>query len=191
MRARPGHVRIIGGKWGGRKLSVAARPTLRPSPDRIRETLFNWLSPFLEGARCLDLFAGTGALGFEALSRGAAYATLLDNDQQIVDLLHEQAKLLNAENVEVVASDAFAWISSKQVTPFDIVFLDPPFGHGYIESCLDELKRGWLKPRAWVYLETEKLPILHLEAAGWHLLRQGHTRQVEYALVEINRLAPS
>lgn len=177
-----GSVRIIGGRWRGRKLAVAPRPALRPSPDRVRETLFNWLTPYLAGARCLDLFAGTGVLGFEAASRGAASATLLDNDHLVAAHLRDHAKLLGATEVTVIESDALAWLRSQEPTPYDIVFIDPPFGHGQIETAIDELQRGWLGNHAWVYLEAEKIPILQLEAAGWRVTREGRTRHIRFVL---------
>ena len=186
---KSGQIRIIGGKWRGRKLSVAERPGLRPSPDRVRETLFNWLNPYLDSAHCLDLYAGTGVLGFEAVSRGAAHATLLDNDGPACAFLRQHVELLGAENVEVIESDALRWLRSVTPSPFDIVFLDPPFGQGSLEVSLEELQRGWLKPRAWVYLEAEKIPILNIEVAPWRLIRQGRTAKTQYALLEFNNLA--
>jgi 16S rRNA (guanine966-N2)-methyltransferase len=187
-RSQKGQVRIIGGTWRGRKLSVAELPGLRPSSDRVRETLFNWLSPYLSGARSLDLFAGTGVLGFEALSRGAAHATLLDNDGSVVEFLRQHVEMLGAKNAQVIQDDAAAWLRSGSRSEFDIVFLDPPFGQQYIEAALLELAAGWLKRRAWVYLETEKIPILHLEAAPWQIIRRGQTAHVQFALLEFNRL---
>ena len=179
-----GSVRIIGGKWRGRKLAVAPLPQLRPSPDRVRETLFNWLAPYISGAQCLDLFAGTGALGLEAVSRGAAGVTLLERDPRAAEFLRHSVDTLGAEGISVIEHDAISWLRAHDAVPFDIVFLDPPFGQGMIESAVDELKRGWLKQRAWVYLEAEKIPILHLQTAGWLLLRQGQTRRVQFALAE-------
>ncbi len=184
-RAISGRVRIIGGNWRGRKLSVAPRSALRPSPDRVRETLFNWLSPYVSGARCLDLFAGTGVLGLEAVSRGAASATLLDSDPLIADQLHQHVALLEAANVSVIESDAFQWLGGRQPEPFDIVFLDPPFAEGYIEQAIDELNKGWLRNRAWVYLEAATIPIAHVDAAGWRVIRRGQTAQVDFALAEV------
>jgi len=189
-RTTDGSVRIIGGKWRGRKLAVAPLPHLRPSPDRVRETLFNWLAPYISGAQCLDLFAGTGALGFEAVSRGAAGATLLERDPRAVEFIHRHIDTLGAESVSVIERDTLGWLRAHDPEPFDIVFMDPPFGQGLVDATVDELKRGWLKHRAWVYLEAEKIPILHLQAAGWQLLRQGQTRQVHFALVEINTRPP-
>ena len=188
-RANPtkrGLVRIIGGKWRGRKLSIAPRPALRPSPDRVRETLFNWLNPYVDGARCLDLYAGTGVLGFEAVSRGAAHATLVDNDRTAIDFLTQHLDILNADNIEVIEGDARTWLRTARPAPFDIVFLDPPFGQGLLEASLAVLPNGWLKHRAWVYLEAEKIPILHLAVAPWQLIRHGQTSQMQFALLEFN-----
>jgi 16S rRNA (guanine966-N2)-methyltransferase len=178
-----GQVRIIGGKWRGRKLSIADHKTLRPSPDRVRETLFNWLTSYLDGARCLDLFCGTGVLGIEAVSRGAETATLIDNHPPTIDLLRAQIDQLEADNVQLLNVDALSWLRTTTPSPFNVIFLDPPFGQGLIESSLHEIRRGWLKDQGWVYLETEKIPILHLAANGWSVRRQGKTRQIEFALL--------
>jgi len=180
-----GRVRIIGGRWRGRKLAVASRPSLRPSPDRVRETLFNWLSPYLSGAACLDLFAGTGVLGFEALSRDAAGVTFLDNDRVVTGLLESHCSELATTEAVIVEADVLTWLRTTPPTPYDIVFVDPPFGRGLIEEVAVALSRGWLKPHARVYLEAEKIPILDLEQSGWRLLREGQTRHVEFALMEI------
>ena len=188
-RTKRGQVRIIGGKWRGRKLLIADRPELRPSSDRVRETVFNWLLPYLDGASILDLYAGTGVLGFEALSRGGAQATLLDIDHAVVETLRHHAQMLDAKNVAIIESDAIEWLLGADPSPFDVVFLDPPFGRGFIEAALRELPNGWLKHRAWVYLEAEIIPILHLEAAPWQILRHGQTARVQFALLEFNRLA--
>lgn len=176
-------MRIIGGTWRGRKLAIAPRPQLRPSPDRVRETLFNWLSPILPGARCLDLFAGTGVLGFEAVSRGASSATMIDDDAITVDYLSESRERLGTSAVEIFRDDALAWLRRGPIEPFDIVFLDPPFASELLASVLERIAAGWLKNHAQVYLEAAKLPILNLQTAGWEIVRQGHTRHVEYALV--------
>ncbi len=179
-----GRVRIIGGIWRGRKLAVAPIPALRPTPDRVRETVFNWLAPYLSGAMCLDLFAGTGALGFESLSRGAATATLLDADPVVVRTLAQHRDTLAAETATVLCADARSWLATSPPQPHDIVFVDPPFRQGLVVEITEQLLSGWLKPHALVYLEAEKIPILELEAGGWQLTRQGRTRHVEFALVE-------
>ena len=183
-RTPPGQVRIIGGEWRGRKLVLPQDVALRPSPDRVRETLFNWLAPVIDGANVLDLFAGTGALGFEALSRGAASAALVDHDERVVRRLREHAELLGANAVTVVSADALAWLRNTTPMPFDVVFLDPPFDTDLLPRAMDALLPGWLAPRARVYLEAPKIPILHVAACGWLLLREGKTRHVRYALAE-------
>lgn len=184
-RAREdGRVRIIGGRWRGRKLAVAAVPALRPTPDRVRETLFNWLAPYLSGAACLDLFAGTGVLGFEALSRGAAAAILLDADPLVVQTLEQHRDTLATDAATIRCADALEWLTTTPPVPQDIVFVDPPFHLGLVSEISALLLAGWLKPHALVYLEAEKIPILELEAAGWRLSRQGRTRHTEFALVE-------
>lgn len=146
-------VRIIGGRWRGRKLRFPALQDIRPSPDRVRETLFNWLAPAIQGARCLDLFAGSGALGLEALSRGAASAVLVDRDPAVARYLRQAASDLGADACEVVTSDAGAWLAAPG-TPFDVVFLDPPFDSGLLPGLLERLAgAGWLAPGAFVYVE--------------------------------------
>lgn len=182
-----GRIRIIGGSWRGRKLAVAPVAALRPTPDRVRETLFNWLAPYISGAKCLDLFAGTGALGFESLSRGAAAATLLDADPVVIKTLTQHRDTLAAEAATIRCADARAWLASTPPVPHDIVFVDPPFRQGLVAEIIAQLHAGWLKPHALVYLEAEKIPILELEAGGWQLTRQGRTRHVEFALVERSR----
>lgn len=179
-----GRIRIIGGLWRGRKLAVAPVSALRPTPDRVRETLFNWLAPYISGAHCLDLFAGTGALGFESLSRGAAAATLLDADPVVVRTLAQHRDTLAAETATILCADACAWLANTAPVAYDIVFVDPPFGQGLVTEITARLAAGWLKPHALVYLEAEKIPILELEAGGWQLTRQGRTRHVEFALAE-------
>ena len=176
----PGTVRIIGGRWRGRRLSVARLPALRPTPDRVRETLFNWLTPTVQGARCLDLFAGTGALGLEAASRGAASVVLVESAAPAAERLREHALLLDPGVVEVVTSEALAWLKGPART-FDIVFLDPPFRQGLLPRCCALLaQRGWLAPGAYVYMETElsdpDLP------AGWQLARSRKAGNVRYHL---------
>jgi len=129
--AVPGRLRIIAGRWRGRRLTVPALPGLRPTPDRVRETLFNWLGPRVEGARCLDLFAGTGALGFEAASRGAAQVVMVEQASRAVAQLRSHAAALLADVVEVVDREALSWLGGR-FRRFDIVFLDPPFGRGLV-----------------------------------------------------------
>ncbi len=175
----PGAVRIIGGEWRGRRLPVPAHG-VRPSADRVRETLFNWLQPRLRDARCLDLFAGTGVLGFEALSRGAREALLIDNDPAVITQLQETRTRLAAEGAEILRYDAVAWLAAAPVSPYDIVFVDPPFEAGVAGKVLALLARGWVAGDGVVYVEAPAAPAL---PAGWTVLRQGHTRQVVFSLV--------
>ena len=175
-----GSVRIIGGRLRGSKLPVADRPGLRPTSDRVRETLFNWLQPVLPGARVLDLFAGSGALGFEAASRGAASVVLVESDAALAATLREQATRLRVDTVQVRHADAVAWLRQEADGTFDVAFLDPPFDAGLWESAAVALAPR-LAPGAWVYVESPA-GIRPSLPAGWHPHRGGSTRDVEYAL---------
>lgn len=177
----PGAVRIIAGRWRGRRLPVADLPGLRPTPDRVRETLFNWLAPTLEGSRCLDLFAGTGALGLEAASRGAAQVCLVERDARALAVLRADVELLGADDtVRVVAADALEWLRSPPSAPFDLVFLDPPYDAGLLAPALAALLAGgWLAPSAWLYLEWPRGAASPLAATPWRSLTAG---QVQCAL---------
>ncbi len=148
-------VRIISGKWKRRKLAFPSREQLRPTPDRTRETLFNWLAAHIGGARCLDLFAGSGALGFEAASRGAQHCTLVDNDPVVVRALIASRDRLGANECEIVRADGSSFLRSDRAQPpWDIVFLDPPFDSDLITDCLSLLARpDMLSADARVYVE--------------------------------------
>lgn len=175
-----GKVRIIGGQWRGRRLTVPPIAAVRPSADRVRETLFNWLSARLPGARCLDLFAGTGVLGFEALSRGARNVTLLDNDLGVIQHLTTTRQLLTADHAEILRYDALTWLRQHEPVAYDVVFVDPPFAADLGEQTLAELSRGWVTATGVVYLEA---PVAPSPSPQWTCLRQGHTRQVVYTLL--------
>ena len=178
--AGTGSVRIIGGRWRGTRLPVADSPGLRPSSDRVRETLFNWLQPALPGARVLDLFAGTGVLGLEAVSRGAASAQLVEAEAGLARALHGSVGRLGAAgDIGVHQGDALAWLRG-QPGRFDIAFVDPPFAAGLWEPVLAALPR-LLAAEAWLYLES---PAGHAPAVPpeWRLHREGATRDVRYAL---------
>ena len=174
--------RIIAGQWRRRKLQFPPLPGIRPSPDRVRETVFNWLREHIEGARCLDLFAGSGALGLEALSRGAAQVVFVDRERAAVEALRAHLESLHAEGGEVFQSDALAWLGSAP-RPFDLVFLDPPFESELLASALSVLGRGWLKPRALVYMEypADRPPSLQLPWQAWRESRAG---RVGFSLVQ-------
>jgi 16S rRNA (guanine966-N2)-methyltransferase len=176
-----GQVRIIGGRWRGTRLRVPPLPGLRPTPDRVRETLFNWLQPALPGARVLDLFAGSGALGLEAVSRGAASALLVERDPQACEALHEAVARLSAgDAVTVMRGDVLSVLEAPLHGDFDIVFADPPFDAGAWPAVLGRLP-AWLAGDAWLYLES---PASHAPQmpAGWHLHREGTTRGTRHAL---------
>jgi 16S rRNA (guanine(966)-N(2))-methyltransferase RsmD len=173
----PAEVRLIGGAWKRSKLPVADKPGLRPTPDRVRETLFNWLGQDLSGWRCLDAFAGSGALGFEAASRGAAEVLLLECDRTLVRLLQASRERLQAERLRVENADALAWLARPPVagaTLFDLVFLDPPFDAGLFAPALRAVPR-WLGEGGLVYLEApEEWSDARLAPFG--LKRLKHTR---------------
>ena len=176
----PGKVRIIGGQWRGRRLPIPPVDAVRPSADRVRETLFNWLAPRLPGARCLDLFAGTGALGFEALSRGAAAVSFFDTHPLVLKHLAAMREMLGAVNSEILGYDARAWLAQREPVTYDVIFVDPPFAAGLSEDVLALLARGWVAVNGVVYLETPALPQV---GPAWTCLRQGQTRQVVYTLL--------
>jgi len=171
-------VRIVAGQWRGRRISFQPVPGLRPTPDRVRETLFNWLQRAVVGGRCLDLYAGTGALAFEALSRGAAEAVLVEKDPQAVHALREAAVVLKATNAEVVQADAQSYLAGL-ARPFDLVFLDPPFALGALaELCTLLEARGWLAPRAWIYLEQAARDAPPALPGGWQLIKETRAGEV-------------
>ncbi len=176
-----GQVRIVGGRWRNTRLPVPDLPGLRPTSDRVRETLFNWLMPKLPGARVLDLFAGSGALGVEAVSRGAASAVLVERDPQLVGALRQLAQRLDAPaQLDVVAADALRWLDTAPGLPADIIFVDPPFADGLWGQVIERLPRH-AAADAWLYVEAplSTLPVLPGE---WVMHRQGLTREVGYAL---------
>ena len=182
--AKPGGqgvLRIIGGTWRSRRLTFPEREGLRPTPDRVRETLFNWLQPWLPGATCLDLFAGSGALGFESLSRGAGQVVLVEQDGVAVSALRANLALLEARSAEVVQADARVFLQGP-AQPFDIVFLDPPYGSGLLVECCTRLDAGgWVKKNGLIYLEADADQALPLPPA-WTLLRSKRAGQVGYHL---------
>ena len=173
-------VRIIAGKWRSRIVRFPAAAQLRPTPDRVRETLFNWLGQRLDGLACLDLFAGSGALGFEALSRGAARVVMVERDRSVAAGLRESARVLEAQGLEVVESEALAYLK-RCAERFDVAFVDPPYESQLAASALEELPRH-LNPGARAYVESAA----PLEAAGpWRTLREDRAGAVRYALLEL------
>lgn len=181
--------RIIGGAWRRRRLGFPALPDIRPSPDRVRETLFNWLQGVVPGARCLDLFAGSGALGLEALSRGAAHCVFVDREHSVIESLRAHFALLGTQAGEAVQSDALAFLEA-QAHGFKLVFLDPPFASDLLERTLQILCTGTvLAPGAHLYIEyaAQHPPVL---PAGWCMWRESRAGQVGFGLV-ISAASPS
>ena len=175
-------LRIIGGAWRGRRLAFPDVPGLRPSPDRVRETLFNWLAGVIHGSRCLDLFAGSGALGLEAASRGAAEVVMVDTSRAVVGRLRQHKQALGAEAIEIVQADALGYLH-QPARPFDIVFLDPPYRKGLLQSsCQLLVEGGWLAPGGYVYLEAERELGEPALPPGWALHRSKTAGQVGYHL---------
>lgn len=178
-----GIIRIIGGQWRGRKLKVPDVLNLRPTPDRVRETLFNWLAPHIVGSRCLDLFAGSGALGFEALSRGATHVVMVDDSRVVTKLLAEERQLFQAENAEIYCAKAPLQLKAPD-QPFTIVFLDPPYGENLLLPCCFYLEEhSFLAPDAYIYLEARETLDEKMLPANWQILKSKRAGQVAYHLV--------
>lgn len=184
MKKRPPEtLRIIGGRWRRRHISFPDIPGLRPTQDRVRETLFNWLAPNIVGAFCLDLFAGSGALGFEALSRGAKQVSFVDNHKAAITAIEANAKKLEAENIEILRGECPDRIPALSFAPYDIVFLDPPFHQSLLASTAKWLEQsGYLNDEAYIYVETEKgsarLPV----PSNWSIKKNVETASMRYFL---------
>jgi len=182
LRSLPHKLRIIGGQWRGRKLEFPAIEAIRPTPDRVRETIFNWLQNDIVGARCLDLFAGSGALGLEALSRGAGEVVFVDREARIASYLRATLKELNASNGVVHAHDSLRWLANS-AQPFDIVFLDPPFAADLLPIICRRLEEGgWLAPQALVYVESASSDGLPALPTNWVVIKSKTAGQVGYHL---------
>ena len=187
VRALPGEVRIIGGLWKRSKLPVADVPGLRPTPDRIRETLFNWLGQDLAGWRCLDAFAGSGALGFEAASRGAAEVVLLERDRHLARSLQQTAERLHATaTLRVECADALAWLARSEPARFELVLLDPPFDSALFDPALRAAARV-VVPDGFVYAELPRpLGADEIAPCGLRIQRQGRAGSVHFHLLLAN-----
>lgn len=196
----PGSVRIIAGEWRGRRIEVAPGTAIRPTPDRVRETLFNWLAPVLPGMHCLDLYAGTGVLGLEALSRGAAESWFVEQDTEAAKALEavldrftgagagqggKQGGMQGRSRGRVLRADARSWLAGSPPRSFGLVFLDPPYQADELGNLCTLLARGWLAPQAWVYLETSRDRALPALPAGWQVHREREAGEVRFALARI------
>lgn len=185
-----GQLRIIGGEWRSRRLNFPDGPGLRPTPDRVRETLFNWLAPYVAGARVLDPFAGSGALFLEALSRGASAGLALDSNGMVISSLREHLGTLRCSVGQVQQTDALLYLEAQPATAFDLVFLDPPFNQNLLPTtCALLEERQWLADDAWVYTESETPPSTLGLPGNWRLHREKKAGQVYYALWQ--RSAPT
>ena len=191
VQKKQGECRIIAGKWRGRKISFDDAEGLRPTTDRIRETVFNWLQPFLNKSRCLDCFSGSGVLGFEALSRGAESVTFLEQNKKTADNLKQNIEVLGVKNAELHCVDALYWLSLSQSNKnskkiFDLVFLDPPFATELlVKTCKLLDQSGCLAEEAIIYLEHNIDSKIDLPD-NWHCLRQKQAGQVAYKLLQCN-----
>ncbi|QTG89594.1 16S rRNA (guanine(966)-N(2))-methyltransferase RsmD [Vibrio furnissii] len=183
-RAPSGQVRIISGLWRGRKLPVHDAEGLRPTTDRVKETLFNWLTQDIPHAKCLDLFAGSGGLGFEAASRQAEKVTMLEMNPQAFAQLKTNIAALKASTIEAINTDTLAYLNQPG-QGYDVVFIDPPFRQGLLQQTVQLLEQnGWLAPNAMIYIESEKeLPLTELPE-HWQLYREKIAGQVCYRLFE-------
>jgi 16S rRNA (guanine966-N2)-methyltransferase len=177
-------LRVIGGKWRGRKLPFVNSDGLRPTTDRVRETLFNWLMMDIQGARCLDLFAGSGLLGFEALSRGASHVVMLDSARKVVQQLKATRDILAAEHVRFQQIDALQFIATYSGKPFDIIFIDPPFHQQLVAKTLASLRaQKILAKDGLIYVEQEKKLALPEDLSPWEVIKTQSVGQVDSFLL--------
>jgi 16S rRNA (guanine(966)-N(2))-methyltransferase RsmD len=178
-KGRRHEVRLIGGRWKRSKLPVADRPGLRPTPDRVRETLFNWLGQDLSGWRCLDAFAGSGALGLEAASRGARSVLLVEREPTLAASLRTVVQRLKADSVEVVCDDALSVIRRSPPGAYDLVLLDPPYGSGLVDTALAAAS-ALVESGGYAYAEDSRMLS---PPAGWSIIREGRAGAVFYHLL--------
>jgi 16S rRNA (guanine966-N2)-methyltransferase len=179
-------LRIIGGAWRGRRVSFPDSQGLRPTPDRVRETLFNWLQFSLAGARCLDLFAGSGALGLEALSRGAREVVFVDEASPVAESLREQLLRLDGTARGRVLQTTAARYLGQPAEAFDVIFLDPPFARNALVEPVALIEAGnWINPGGWVYLESERPSGTPLLPEGWDLVKSKSAGEVGYHLARV------
>jgi 16S rRNA (guanine966-N2)-methyltransferase len=184
---KPGAVRIIGGKWRGTRVPVPDLPGLRPSGDRGRETLFNWLQMHIRGSRCADLFAGSGVLGLEAASRGAAEVILVEKSARAARVIEQSLERLNAQGVELIQTDAMAWLESCAAESLDIVFIDPPFDSGLEVRSLALLKAGnCVSANGFVYIETARNSPTFAPGSGWDIVKEKTLGEVRMVLLKKN-----
>lgn len=179
-----GSIRIIAGKHRGRKLPVVNADGLRPTTDRVKETVFNWLMPYINGSKCLDCFSGAGSLGFEALSRGATLVHMLELNKQAATQLNQNKALLAADNCHIHHVDSLNFLAQPAIDAFDIIFIDPPFRQQFLPKVITLLQQGWLAPNALIYIEQEIDNTTDIFPDGWQLLKEKNAGQVKYQLFQ-------
>lgn len=178
-----GQLRIIGGEWRSRQFYFPMAHGLRPTPNRVRETLFNWLAPYVPGAQVLDCFTGSGALFLEALSRGASRALALDSNSSAIAALRQTLTTLKCENGQLLQTNTLQYLENQAATPYDLIFLDPPFGQDLLRPACELLEeKGWLAADAWIYTESEAAPSALGLPGNWRLHREQKAGQVYYSL---------
>ena len=183
-KSQPGQLRIVAGNWRSRLLQIADVPGLRPTSERIRETLFNWLTPCIHGARCLDLYAGTGALGLEALSRGAADVVFVEQSVLAAKTLQANISSLGAKDVKILNLDARKYLRRESPTAFDVVFIDPPFAAELHDELCRLLAAGaWLAADARIYIELDRDQLEPTLPDAWSILKNKTAGKVRYMLV--------
>ena len=191
-RSPGGELRIIAGNWRSRKLRFPDVGGVRPTPARTRETLFNWLAHQVPGSHCLDLFSGSGALGLEALSRGAASATLVEHNQALANALQHNLGLLGTGAAEVICRPVERYLEQQASRPFDLVFMDPPFRQGWLEYLLPQLiSGGWIAGGGWVYAEYESEKAAPVVPSDWQLYRKKTAGQVAYCVFQVDKENPA
>lgn len=183
--SKQGQIRIIAGQWRGRKLPVKDLEGLRPTTDRVKETVFNWLAMDVRDANCLDCFSGSGSLGLEALSRYAANALLLEKDKNAAKQLQTNLDTVKASNGKVVCTDTLSFLTQAAQQEFDLVFVDPPFRKGLLEPCCESLENnGWLSENALIYVEREKELTQPNLPPNWSLIKDKTAGQVIYQIYQ-------
>lgn len=182
---KSGFIRLISGQWRGKKLPVHDKEGLRPTTDRTKETLFNWLMHDVHDANCLDCFSGSGSLGFEALSRYAKFCTFLELDSEVAKQLNKNLQSLNSNNAQVIQTNALNYLDKASTTQYNIVFIDPPFQQGLVNPSIEKLEHNnYLAENALIYIETESSFSELDTPESWSLLKQKSTGQVTYQLFQ-------
>ena len=187
MAQKKNSLRIIGGIWRSRRIQFAEHPEIRPTPDRVRETLFNWIASSINNAVCLDLFAGSGALGFEAASRGAKQVILIEKDKACIEMLENQRQLLKAEQIEILPQDALTYLQQTD-NKFNLVFLDPPFKSELLSQSLQVLiERNLLRDHGFVYIEIPAKANTIQAMQGLECVHEKTAGQVKYTLFQMQK----